>query len=237
MTAAFNTERIYVKKIGIFDPYTVWLVDGAFVRKEINENFVEFDHHAHIPHIPPNELWIDDITHHRERRFFIDTAITEQALIDSGVPKELAYKKALRQEARERARSLPENLRSLRGKHDELLKHIRKDFLQEHSTPSLKIWLIRGKFVRDFLLTEYALGGHDRVYPFIPEGEIWIEDILSESERRFIILHELHERLLMGAGKGYAAAHQGANIVEDYYRNNPKGLEQRIQEELLKHTP
>lgn len=236
MTRTFEKTRVYVKKVGIFGPYTVWLVDGEYVRKEISEDFVEFEHHIHLHHIPVDELWIDHETHFRERHFFIETAITERMLTEKGLPEKTAHKKVIREEARKRAQAIPKNLRGLSEKHEELVKHIHKNLLQEFSTPTLRVWLIHGKPVRDFFLTEYALGGHDRVYPFIPEGEIWIEDVLMEQERRFIILHELHERFLMGEGKAYREAHHGATIVEDRYRDYPAKLEERIREELAKNN-
>lgn len=236
MSGTFDRAQAYIKKIGVFEPYTVWLVDGEYIRKEMDENFVEFEHHIHLPFIPKNELWIDHETHSRERRFFIENALTERALVDAGIPEKEAHAKANHRELRERIHDLPESLRMLRNKHAELVKHIHKDLLQEWSTDVLKIWIVNGTLVRDFFLIEYASGGHDRVYPFIPEGEIWIEDVLSEQERKFIILHELHERFLMGVGKKYPEAHQGATIIEDRYRDNPHELTLRIREELEKDS-
>lgn len=236
MSGSFDRTRAYIKKVGIFDPYTVWLVDGEYIRKEMDENFVEFEHNIHLSFIPKNELWIDHETHFRERRFFINNALHERALIDEGVPEKDAHEKANRHELRERIHDLPESLHALRNKHEELVRHIHKDLLQEWSTDTIKIWLVNGTLVRDFFLIEYASGGHDRVYPFIPEGEVWIEDVLSEQERKFIILHELHERFLMGGGKKYHEAHHGATIVEDRYRDAPNELEVRIREELEKNS-
>ncbi|MEK7538724.1 MAG: hypothetical protein AAB552_02690 [Patescibacteria group bacterium] len=40
----------------------------------------------------------------------------------------------------------------------------------------------------------------------------------------------------MGTGKAYREAHHGATIVEDRYRDDPKNLEERIQEELEKNS-
>lgn len=236
MSGSFDRSRAYIKKIGIFEPYAVWLVDGEYIRKEMDENFVEFEHNIHLPFIPHNELWIDHETHPRERRFFIENALTERTLVDEGTTEKDAHAKANRNEARERIHDLPESLRALRSKHEELVKRIHKDLLQEWSTDAVKIWLVNGTLVRDFFLIEYASGGHDHVYPFIPEGEIWIEDILSEQERTFIILHELHERFLMDGGKKYPEAHHGATIVEDYYRDHPAETEARIREELEKNA-
>ena len=98
------------------------------------------------------------------------------------------------------------------------------------------MWLVDGNLVRSFFLLDYCEGGHDLVYPFIPKNEIWIEEAISPQERKFIILHELHERHLMDQGKSYKNAHIGATEVEDYYRENPKeDLEAKIKEEMQKN--
>ena len=71
----------------------------------------------------------------------------------------------------------------------------------------ITVWRVDGKIVRDYFLIEYADGGHDKVYSFIPKNEVWIEEVLPDDEAKFILLHELHERYLMCNGKDYALIH------------------------------
>ena len=33
------------------------------------------------------------------------------------------------------------------------------------------------KFGQKFFLLDYCEGGHDKVYPFIPKNEVWIEKL------------------------------------------------------------
>jgi hypothetical protein len=116
----------------------------------------------------------------------------------------------------------------------ELLEKIHTKKIDQFAT-HLHLWLINGEIVRDTVCIEYFDGGHDRVYSFIPVGEIWIEEQLSPKEQLFILLHELHERFLMGQGKDYKHAHRGATQVEDFYRDHSEGLAERIQEEIKKN--
>lgn len=113
-----------------------------------------------------------------------------------------------------------------------MLNAVRKKILEEYSNDRLKIWLVDGKMVRNFFFVEYAEGGHDKVYDFIPENEIWIDEILSPEEIKFIIFHELRERNLMLKGKEYQEAHKSATLAEDYYRDYPEQLEIKIKEEI-----
>ena len=229
-------KNIYVKKINNVGDYAVWLVDGALIRKEINENFVKCADSNQFGFVPKNEFWIDEDLDPKEYQYFIDRFIYEKGLLDSGENYAKADKKADEFERNERQNSA-EVLQIYESKHSkkDLLEKIKIKTIEKYSD-KIKIWLVDGNLVRSFFLLDYCEGGHDLVYPFIPKNEIWIEEALSPEERKFIILHELHERCLMGQGKSYKNAHIGATEVEDYYRENPKeDLETRIKEEMRKN--
>lgn len=229
---AQKTKNARIKKIETIGDYDVWLVDGEYVRKEINENFVEYDDHYGHRFIPRNELWIDEETNPDERRFFINHMFVEIGLLQNGESYDDAAREADREEEQRRTIELKEqNLLPLKKRPRELLNRIRTKMLPQYSG-SVSVWLVRGRLVRDFFLVEYAEGGHDKVYTFIPKNEIWIDEVLSAKEVGFIVLHELHERRLMAGGKTYRAAHKIATLVEDYYRDHPKELDDRIQKEI-----
>ena len=229
-------EKAHIKKIDTLGKYSVWLVDGEYIRREINENFVAFDAHDHFDFIPKDEFWIDMETDPADRPFFIDHLIVERGFIDAGYKYKDALKKADAYEKTQREKAIAmTNLARLKSDRKKLIEEIHEDHLKEYEG-EVAIWLVDGFLVRDFFLVEYAEGGHDRVYPFIPDGEIWIERVLSEDEQKFIILHELHERYLMGQGKSYLHAHKGATIIEDHFRDHPEGIMERIAEELEKNT-
>lgn len=228
-------KNIYIKKINTVGDYAVWLVDGALVRKEINENFVKCTD-KNTSFMPKNEFWIDGDLDPKEYQYFIDRFIYERGLMDSGKNYTEADKKAdeFEKEERQNSNEVRQIAKSDPDKKD-LLKKIKKRIIKKLSG-EIKIWLVDGNLVRSFFLLDYCEGGHDKVYPFIPKNEIWVEEAISPKERKFIILHELHERHLMSQGKSYKNAHIGATEVEDYYRENPKeDLRARIKEEMRKN--
>jgi len=229
-------KNIYVKKINNVGDCAVWLMDGALIRKEINENFVKFADSNQFGFVPKNEFWIDEDLDPKEYQYFIDRFIYEKGLLDSGENYAKSDKMADNFEKNERQNSAEVrqiSKSSLNKK--ELLEKIKKKIIEKYSD-KVKVWLVDGNLVRSFFLLDYCEGGHDLVYPFIPKNEIWIEEALSPEERKFIILHELHERYLMDQGKSYKNAHIGATEVEDYYRENPKeDLGARIKEEMKKN--
>jgi len=57
---------------------------------------------------------------------------------------------------------------------------------------------------------------------------------LSLSERKFVFLHELHERNLMSLGKRYDFAHKSSSKIEYFCRKHPKMLNRYMKREFKK---
>jgi len=232
-----NNEHVYIKKIGEHEGLELWLVDGSAVRRDLDENFTEYEHHARYKFIPANEIWIEKETNEDEWKYFLENIDLERKYMAEGLTLGEAVEKADKIEQRERRQSarIQKILDSHHQRKDALIK-IHKQKLEKYSNDKVSVWLIDGEIVRALYMVEYSDGGHDLVYDFVPKNEVWIEEVLNPSDRKFIILHELHERFLMSQGKDYAHAHKGATIVEDHYRENPEGLDERIAEELAKNN-
>ena len=146
-----HDKNVYIKKIETIGRYAVWLVDGAYVRKAINENFVEYDHHLRFRFIPQYELWIDEETNPEERRFFINHMFVEQGLMKEGESYEEALKTADLFEKKERGAELEKNRLSwLKKNRKELMEKVYKKFLSHFSRGKIEVWLVDGKIVRDF---------------------------------------------------------------------------------------
>ena len=226
-----NKKKIYLGKIKTVGKYTVWKVDGEYIRKNMNENFVIYDDSNHLSFIPRREFWIEKDSNPKEWNFFITNLVAKNWALESGLNPKKAERAGASAEKRERAKMFHiKNAGKTVLSKEKILKKIHKKLLK---TPGKKIsvWLVDGRAVRNLLSLDYEAGGHDRVYNFIPKKEIWIEQTLPKKEQEFILLHELHERFLMAEGKNYPRAHMGAIIVEDYFRNHPKGLKPKIAKE------
>ncbi len=229
-------NSFYVKKVGKVSDFKVWLVNGEKIRKNIDEDFVNFAQHFQKKYIPNNEFWIDRENRKDELHFYIDHMLIEHRLMQKGMSFGKAREIADKRERAERLKSAyVKKLRKKCQHKEDLLKMIHRKLLKKYST-SVKIWLINGEIVRDLFYDEYAEGGHDKVYHFVPSNEVWIDEILSPAEIKFIILHELHERALMAKGMKYLPAHRSATVVEDICRKNPKILESKIKIEMKKNS-
>jgi hypothetical protein len=49
----------------------------------------------------------------------------------------------------------------------------------------VSVWIVNGRLVRSGFDIDFTEGGHDYVYEFVPEGEVWIDDAIEEIEREY----------------------------------------------------
>lgn len=232
-------KKPYVKKHGIVSGFTVWIVDGNYVRTCLDEEFTNFGQHYVFPIIPRNEFWIDhEFGKHKEIKYYVDHLLEENRLLRQKKSYYSALFNADKLERTERRASL-------------VFKHHGKNILQKIHLRLLKkysrhinVWVVDGELVRDIFFLDFTEGGHHYRYRFIPQKEVWIDDDISPRERKYVLLHELTERNLMAERlhkkahptpyKVYNWAHRKASEVESYCRHHPQKLDSLLKEELEK---
>jgi hypothetical protein len=225
-----NLKLPYLEKADERGNLQVWVVDGSYIRGHIDKEFTNFGQHYRFPFIPKNELWIDQEAKNDERRFFIDHLLVEYRLMAKGVPYNKALTDADKVERRERLRAgdvrrlthhgqqLPDG----REVHERLWKKLEND---------VSVWIVNGRLVRSAFDIDFTEGGHDYVYEFVPENEVWIDDDIEEKERGFVLLHELHERNRMASGWPYNKAHAESSRLEYRCRHPPEELHEALAAE------
>ncbi|MFH0711733.1 MAG: hypothetical protein V1889_01105 [archaeon] len=226
-------EKPYIKKFCEIGDFKVWIVDGVYVRRNIDEEFTNCGQHFEFKFIPRNEFWIDRERKPGEEKYYIDSMVIMHRLMSGGMGRWEAIKVADKTEKRERAKSeLMKKELKIRGD-KKLVDSVRVKFLKTYSG-KVKVWIVNGEAVRDLFFIDFTEGGHDKVYPFIPSGEIWIDDDVFPRERKFVFLHEIHERNLMSGGMCYDDAHKDSSKIELYCRTRPKETEKKIRDEVAK---
>ena len=183
------------------DGYKIYVVDGNHVRDNIDCEFTNFGQHGRFHFIPRNEIWLDEEHGRGEREPFVAHAIKEAEEMNNGKSYKEAYECGLSEENKYREKTK---------------QNIYKSILT--SVGNVKVWLVDGKSVRNYYDKNFVQGGHSKVYSFIPKGEVWIDDDLSEQERKPVIIHELNELGLMRKGIPYIKAHGKSNIKENRFR-------------------
>lgn len=219
----------YLKRIEQRGPVSVWLVDGSYVRKNIDEEFSNFAHHFSCPKIPENEVWLDQEAVPDERRFFLEHACTERELLEKGTNDDTAREQTNQTEREMRlkagdVRKLGQGKKPIKA----ALVHSR---LWKALGNGVKVWFVKGRLVRSTYDVEFTEGGHDYVYEFVPQNEVWIDDDIHEEERGVVLFHELHERNLMAKGMDYDTAHEDSSRLEKRFRNHPEELHEALANE------
>jgi hypothetical protein len=220
----------YVKKLDERGNLSIWIVDGAYIRGHINEEFTNFAQHSRFVFIPENELWIDQSTNTDDQKFYIDNMLVMHRLTAKGVSYQKAITAAELEERKERRRSgdvsrMTEHGNKLPDGKDVHLQLWRK------LRNGVSVWIIDGRLVRSVFDIEFTEGGHDHVYEFIPSNEVWIDNDVEEQERPYILVHELHERNLMSKGWLYDKAHANSSRLEYHCRHHPDELHDALVEE------
>jgi len=225
----------YIEKIITVSDIDVWIVDGMYIRTNIDREFTNFGQYYRFKFIPKNEFWIDKEKIGGEEDFYIEHLLVENRLMEEGMPYEQAIDKANRAEKKLRKEVLlaKEEIRPDMTK-AEYIEKAHKKLLTKYSN-GIKVWIVDGALVRTVFFMDFTEGGHDQVYKFVPKGEVWLDDDLSEKEIKLILLHELHERCLMSQGWDYDTAHRKASSIEYHCRHHPEDLEKKLDEEIEKN--
>jgi len=220
----------YVKLLDERGGLKIWIVDGEYIRGHIEEEFTNFAQHNQFPFIPENELWIDRATNIGDQKFYIDNMLTMHRLTAKGVKYGPALAAAELEERRERRRSADFKRETGNGQKLPEGKDVHlKLWRKLEGGPD--VWIVDGRLVRSVFDIEFTEGGHDRVYKFVPAGEVWIDNDLEEEERPYVLLHELHERGLMGKGWSYDRAHAASSRLEFHCRRHPEALYDALAKE------
>ena len=220
----------YVQQIGNRGDLKVWIVDGIYIRGHIDEEFTNFGQHYRYSYIPKDEFWIDREAKQDETQFFIDHLLVEHRFMAKGMSYGEALVKADQAERRERRRA--GDLRLLRRHGQELPKSIQvHERLWKKLENGLTVWLVNGRLVRSVFDVDFTAGGHDHVYEFVPENEVWIDNDIEEEERPYVLLHELHERNRMAKGWPYSKAHAESSELEYRCRHHPDELHEALAAE------
>jgi hypothetical protein len=220
----------YIQKVEERGKLQIWLVDGVYIRSHIDEEFTNFGQHYSYPYIPLNELWIDHGTKTDEVPFFIEHLLVEHRLMAKGMSYDEALSEADRAERKERRRSGDLSRSTHHGRklpegqdvHERLWKKLEN---------GVSVWIVNGRLVRSIFDIDFTAGGHDYVYEFVPENEVWIDDDIEENERGYVLLHELHERNRMASGWAYNKAHAESSRLEYHCRHHPDELHDALANE------
>ena len=233
-------RKPYIKRISSVAGFHVWYVNGYWIRKHIDADFNNFGQHYRFPFIPKHEFWIDRENGVSEIKYYIEHLLVENKLMEAGQSYDDAIEKADIIEKAERGKN--KFIAKMEKEHkDKWIKKIHKRLLKRLSG-EVKVWIVKGNLVRSLFYIDFTQGGHDKVYDFVPRGEVWIDDDVYKKEIPFVLVHELHERYLMTKDKksknlreSYEKAHKSASEIEMYCRHHPSKIKKKLFIEIKRN--
>jgi len=230
-------KKPYIKKFSKVAHFTVWIVDGKYIREKINEEFTNYGQNYLFNFIPKDELWIDKERKPGEEKYYIDSMLAMNHLMAKGLSHAQASKIATILEKKERAKSelMKKEMKIIKDK-TKLIESLHKRLLKKYSTKNVRVWIVDGEAVRDLFFLDFTEGGHEFVYSFVPKGEVWIDDDVREDEIKFVLLHEMHERKLMEKGMKYDEAHASSSAIEYHCRKHLNELDKNLNKEIKKNN-
>jgi hypothetical protein len=255
MIRNFVKRKVYKKKIGDFHGYSVWYVNGYWIRNNLDRDFTNFGSNRLFAFIPEDEFWVDvENGQVKEAKYFFDSFLTIEKAIACGKTHEEAIEIADKLEKTERRKAkFLKDIKKIKVK-EKILKKVHKKHIFVNYTEDLKIYIVRGDLVRSLFNVDFTQGGHDKVYNFIPKNEVWIDDDLYKKEIPYVLVHELHERYLMSNGWPYdtagggqkvfakkedehggKSAHFAAEDLEFWCREHPKSVIRIISREIAQN--
>ena len=95
----------YVRLIDEAGSVGVWLVDGSYVRKNIDKEFGNVGHHYSVSAIPRDEVWLDIEQVPDEQQFLLRHALIERRLMARGMDYESARTVAIAEERKMRIKA------------------------------------------------------------------------------------------------------------------------------------
>src|SRR5450756_2429064 len=153
----------YLQKDETRGDYQVWIVDGAYIRGHIDEEFTNFGQHYRYSYIPVKEFWIDKEAEHDERRFFIDHLLVEHDLMAKGATYADAITQADHVERKERRRA--GDVRKIENQGNRLPDASKvHESLWKKLENGISVWIVNGRLVRSAFDIDFTAGGHDHVY-------------------------------------------------------------------------
>lgn len=253
-----NQNDIYRYYYGEREGFKIWIVDGAFIRKYIINEFNYGGNSQRYTFVPDSEIWIDNsisamefettLAHQiSERNLMADLGLGYLVAQDSSRALEEVMRKNYLELSKRHEEKLPvvspigmDSMQEIPELPDTIkLKNIYRIPLGERK--GISIWIVDGYAVRRDIFPDFAFSGNDAVYHFIPKNEIWIDGEVSCEETEYSIALEMKEWEMIKQGLEIEDAYTQAVKVLNKMREENRTLvsdhpEVRVTQPLIRYV-
>lgn len=200
-------KKPYLKKLGKAGRYSIYEVDGEWIRANKDIEFTNYAYHDLKSYVPKFEIWLDVEESPDEGLFFINRILVEELMKEHGINGNKPYRIA---------EDVDKSIRAFQGLRKKDI-HIKILGYRDGYT----VWLVDGDAVRTIYDQNFTEGAHHLAKHYVPKMEVWIDNDLPEHERPDVIDHEFTELIDMrDNGTKYDLAHRRASAKELKDRRN-----------------
>ena len=247
-------RNVYLRKTGRKENLDIWIVDGATIRRDVFDEFLQGGNDQRYRFTPPGEIWIDGSTSVEEYEYALMHELHERRLMISlgwsynrahmaSLMLELQARRKNRLAARDHELRLPP-MATMDNEGNQEIPDIgtKVQLNAVYRAPlgkrgRLHIWVVDGAVVRREVYPDFGFSGHGLRYCFIPSNEIWIDDMVDCAEMDYQLTHQLHERAAMAHGADYETAYGRGSQAQVALRRRDAAQAQRREEQLAPVEP
>lgn len=222
---------MYLRQTGRREGQAIWIVDGARVRRDVFDEFLQGGNDQRYRFVPQNEIWIDGSTSVEEYIYAVMHELHERRqMLTKGISYDRAHQESLMLELQARRRNrivcdqhelkLPA-LPPLDSTGNQEIEDIGDKVTlrdvyraQLPARQGVQLWVVDGAIIRRDIYPDFGFSGNDLYFQFIPHAEIWIDDQVNCAEMEYQIMHQLRERAEMAKGADASTAYQSGMIVQ-----------------------
>src|SRR5512136_3368444 len=95
-------QEAYIARLYRVGRFTVYRVNGDWIRSNIDPDFTNFAHHLSKKYVPDNEFWVDQERVPGDTPFYVTNMLVHHRMMGHGIPFGVALDKANKVEHRER---------------------------------------------------------------------------------------------------------------------------------------
>lgn len=212
-----------IEKIGSRGRINIYIVDGEYIRRKIDDKFENYGQHYELEWIPENEFWIDRKVPKKDLLFVIEKLLYVNRLMSRGVKFQIAN------DVGEAALKAIKH-KSMGGRTtDQFGGNPRQVYIRTWvESDGISVIIVDGSLVRNLFDITFFEGGHDLSCKYIPKNQVWIDSNVVGPERPYVLLEQLYERKFMSMGDSYKKAHRKASTIMYRVRHVPETLHSHL---------
>ena len=237
-------RNVYQRKSGRREGQDIWIVDGARIRRDVFDEFLQGGNDQRYRFVPHNEIWIDGTTSAEEYIYALMHELHERRqMLTLGLSYDHAHRESLMLELQARRKNaIDSDVHELQlppmppmdsegnQEIEDIGDKVRLRDVYRAKLPMrdhLDVWVVDGAIVRRDVYPDFGFSGNGFYFQFIPKNELWIDDQVNCAEMEYQLIHQVRERAAMAKGSNAETAYGSGSALQTEARRRDAALAAR----------